>query len=122
MNKIIEKELKKTLVADLSNFNKTTNTYYIPRYKQLKLDVGKCYIIQLDNYLLDATKSNLLAVNFNKNSVPTEEYMKVEVCKTMGKMVYIDGVGYNINDHVDLPVFWSGWLTLDHLTVIEELV
>lgn len=120
MNKIIEKELRKTMVADLSHFD--GDSYFIPRYRSAKLDVNKCYIIELDDFLLDPSKSAMLASNFNNNSHPTERHMKVEVCKTMGNMIYVDGIGFDLDGDRDLPTFWSGWLTVDNLKVIREIV
>lgn len=122
MNKIIEKQLKKTLIADLSHFDKESNEYFIPQYKQMKMDEDSCYLIQLDDSLLDSTRCQQLAVNFNGGSVPKDEFMKVEVCKTMGRLIYVDGVGYDPKAKTDLSSFWSGWLPIDLLTVIEKLV
>ena len=49
MNKIIEEQLKKTENVDLSNFDKETNTYYIKKRQDIKVEEDQCYILKLKN-------------------------------------------------------------------------
>ena len=39
MNKLIEDQLKKVTCADLSNFNKETNIYLIPKKRDIKIKI-----------------------------------------------------------------------------------
>ena len=56
MNSLIEKELKKVEQADLSNFDRNTNTYHIPRKVDIKIKEDACYLIYLeDSFFNDQT-------------------------------------------------------------------
>lgn len=46
-NDLIEKELKKVEKADLTHFDSKTNTYTIPKLKEIKLEEDKCYLIHI---------------------------------------------------------------------------
>ncbi len=51
VNDLIEKELKKVEKADLSNFNPETNTYIIPKRKDIKIEEDNCYLVHLKDTL-----------------------------------------------------------------------
>ena len=53
MKNKIEEELKKVKITDLSHFNQETNTYYIPKNIETKYYVGKCYLVELSNSMLE---------------------------------------------------------------------
>ena len=55
MNKINEKQLKKTENVDLSNFDKETNTYYIKKRQDIKAEEDQCYILKLKNSAFNNT-------------------------------------------------------------------
>lgn len=58
-NKIIEEQLKKINDADLSNFNKEENTYYIPKKQTIKIEENNCYILKLK----DSTFKNTIVLD-----------------------------------------------------------
>lgn len=121
MNKTIQKQLNNVKIADLSNFNEETNTYYIPKYVYCKLDVGKYYLICLDDSLLNENNNLILKSNWRNKSTPQCKYMKVDVVKNMNKMVLINGVGYDNNTKEDLNYFWYGWLPVQNIKVISNI-
>lgn len=121
MNRIIEEQLKKCQVADLSDFDSVTGTYHIKRFKQVKLEVDSCYLIRLDKQLLNKETSQVLSSNWNKGTVPPCEYMKIDVSKSMGKMICVNGIGYDYEKKQDLNIIWSGWLPLQSIEVIERI-
>lgn len=121
MNKIIEEQLRKCQVADLSKFDTDTNTYHIARFKQVRLEVNSCYLIKLSDILLDKELSSILSSNWNRGTVPTSKYMKIDVSKVLGKMIYINGIGYDFDNKVDTDVMWSGWLPIQDIEVIERI-
>lgn len=47
MNKIIKEQLDKVTRADLSNFNEETNTYFIPKKNEIKVENNKAYLIHI---------------------------------------------------------------------------
>jgi len=120
MRKIIEDQLKKTQYADLSNFDSTTNTFTIPKYTKPVYESQKCYLIQVPSTILN-NPSSFVAVNYNNGSFPTNEYLKIFVNKTAGKMIYVNGLAYDINMKQDLLKMWSGWLPSDEIIMISKM-
>lgn len=116
---IRDEQLKKCEFADLSNFDANTNTYHIPRYTKPTYDIGKCYIIQVPDRLINNTNS-IEAVNWNKCTAPSNKYLKIYVSKQLGKMIYIDSVGYDLETKRDLNNLWSGWLPIEEITQIAS--
>lgn len=117
-NKIIEEQLKKVEYADLSNYDEATNTYIIPKRVDIKLEEDKCYLIRLKPTLFT---NETLKINWNQGKVPTQEYLKVDISKKMPKMIKVVGVGYDYDGNQDLSYFWSGWLTLADIDVLQKL-
>lgn len=118
---LIEKQLKKVQNADLSNFDSTTNTYFIKKRVDIKIEEEKCYLIYLKDSLFENT---VLKTNWNGGSVPPCTYIKAEVSKIMGKMIKIVGVGTNdiekLNNNIDVH-FWTGWLSTQDIKIIQKL-
>lgn len=121
MNKFIEEQLQKVNIADLSNFDKSINTYYIPQVKDISIKVDSCYVIKLDETLLNPYTNDILVCNWNHNTYPQQEYLKVDVLKVMNKMIYINGIGFDYVNKVDTNYIWSGWLPINQIKIIEEL-
>ena len=118
MNNLIEKELEKVERADLTNFDPETNTYHIPKRTDIRVLVDKCYLVYLtDSFFADTT----LKVNWNNNSVPSYRYLKIDVSKVMSKMIKVVGIGYDFDKKQDISYFWSGWLSLDKIKILEEI-
>lgn len=121
MNKIIQKELNKVMIANLDNFDITTNTYHISKVNEIKIELNKTYLIKLDKSLLNFETSQMLAINFNHNSVPTNSYMKVEINKMMNNLLYVIGIGYDFENKKDLNNIWSGWLPKNNIDIMEKI-
>ena len=114
---VIQDQLAKVLMADLSNFDKETNTFFIKKYSHTKLEVGKYYVIKLDNILLD--KDNDVMCNWNNSVVPTSNCYKIEVIKSVGKLIYVQGISYDFENKKSLGELWDGWLPTDEIRVLE---
>jgi hypothetical protein len=121
MNKLIKEELKKVSVADLSNNNPSKGEFYIPRIKKIKLEENMYYIIKLEDSLLNPSEMSTLASNWNKGTIPPSKYLKVDVSKILGKMIKINGIGYDYDTKKDLDVMWSGWLPIELLEILEKI-
>lgn len=117
-NKIIEEQLKKVEYADLSNFDAEKNTYIIPKRVDIKVEVDKCYLIQI---LPELFNDSALKVNWNNGSVPQYSYMKIDVSKILGKTLKVVGTGFDITTQKDISDFWSGYLPLKYIKVIKKL-
>lgn len=120
MNKIIDNELKKVLVADLSHYDSATRTYHIPQYKEKKFKVGECYIILLDDYITNPI-DNIVAINWNQGSIPNSSCYKIEITKVLGKMVFVEGLAYDYSTKQNKTSVWSGWLPIEHFKIADTL-
>ena len=89
--------------------------------KEYNINVGKCYLIELENYIINPPETFTLHINWNNNIIPKDKYMKVEIVGIMGKMVKVNGVGYDFVNKLDLNTMWEGWLPRKAITIIKEL-
>lgn len=121
MNKIIVDQLQKVSVADLSNFDPNTNTYFIKRKTDIRIEVDSCYLIKLNASLLHPIQNDVLTTNWNAGSVPQYEYYTVDVCKSVGKMIKVVGLAFDYENQKDLNSTWTGWLPLSEIKILEKL-
>ena len=120
MREIIKKQLLKCTYANLNNFNPETNTFYIPKYSKPQYVVGKMYLVQLPLNLVN-NASSVVAANWHNGTAPHFQYLKVYAAKLLGKMVYVDSIGYDINTRQDINTLWSGWLPTEEITQLAML-
>ena len=99
------------------------NLIDIPKKIQYEFQENQCYIIELDNILLDKeVEENIgLAVNWNNSQFPSCKFYKIDVIKIMGKMIKCNGIGYDYNNNQDLNILWSGWLPKDKIKIINKI-
>ena len=64
---------------------------------------------------------SVIATNWNNGSAPSYQYLKVYISKLLGKMAYVDSIGYDINTKQDINVLWSGWLPTEEITQVATL-
>lgn len=123
MNEIIKEQLKLLKVTELPEFDDNTTEITIPKQeaKEYNINVGKCYLIELENYIINPPETFTLHINWNNNIIPKDKYMKVEIVGIMGKMVKVNGVGYDFVNKLDLNTMWEGWLPRKAITIIKEL-
>lgn len=120
MNRIIEEQLKKTRLADLTNYNPATRVYSIPRYSKPVYDIGKCYLVKLPNHLVN-DHTSVLSCNWNNATSPKHPYLKIYVSKAMGNMIYVDSIAYDFEARKDIYDTWSGWLVTEELSQIAKI-
>ena len=118
VSEIIKKELQKVEKADLTHFDPETNTYFIPKRNDIKIEEDNCYLVHLKDTLFN---NQTLKVNWNNGSLPIYSYLKVDVSKIMAKMIKVVAVGFDNETQSDISYFWSGWLTLDEIEVLKKL-
>lgn len=112
-------QLAKCSFATPVSFDEATNTFVIPRYSKPVFAVGSCYLIEIPPHLLSLDA--LIAANWNAGRVPPMPHLKAFVSKTMGKMIYVDSVAYNIETNTDLMETWSGWLPCEEIKQLAVL-
>lgn len=130
MNSIIEQQLKSVRVAQVLNFDSDTTKILIPKHTveitnnisdTETVHIGRLYLIELADYILNEPNGFTLHANWNNNIKPLHKYMKALVLQDLGKMVKIKGIGFNIKEHQDLDYEWIGWCPKKSITIIKEL-
>ena len=48
--------------------------------------------------------------------------MKCHIEQIMSKMVKINGIGYDYDTDTDRKTSWEGWLPMDSVTIIKEIL
>ena len=81
---------------------------------------GKMYLVQLPLSIVNNT-SSVVAANWNNGTAPQFQYLKVYVSKLLGKMVYVDSIGYDVNTRQDINSLWSGWLPTEEIMQLATL-
>ena len=124
MNKLIEKELKKCVYAQIPSFDDTTTTLVIEKtgiHKKLEARAGGYFLIEIEDLILHPSEGNTLSSNWNKGTVPPCKYMNVYCIQVMGKMFRVEGVGVDNETGDTLDCFWSGWLPQTSVKFLKEL-
>lgn len=113
---IIEEQLKKCQFADLNNFY-PPSTFIIKKYSKPTWELNKCYLAKLPLNIVNKPDS-VLASNWNNGASPGAACLKIYISKVLGKMIYVDGLGYDFEGRADLDYMWSGWLDSETLTQV----
>ena len=124
MNPIIKKQLQACRVAELPDYDDNTTLMIIPKKDSNRVNefhVGKFYLVEFEDYIINPPNDFNLADNWNKGSVPRYKYMKCEICQLMGKMIRIQGAAYDPTNNIDIPYVWGGWVPSKGLKLIQRL-
>ena len=124
MNPIIKKQLEKCKVANIPDFTEDTRIIHIPKGSLLNVtqyQVGKCYVVELADYVVNPPEGYTLSSNWNKGTVPKYKYYKCEIVKIVGKMICILGCGFDHVHQVDTNDLWEGWVPQDGIKLLQEL-
>lgn len=121
MRELIKKQLELCSFANLSTYDPETSTFKIPRYVKPHFELGNMYLVQVSGAIVGNTDS-VVAANYNNGSAPQFQFLKIFVSKSLGKMIYVDSIGFDPETRQDSTVMWSGWLPVDELTLISNIV
>lgn len=124
MNSIIKKQLQNCKVANIPDFQDTDLVINIPKGSVLNVSpyqIGKFYIVELADYIINPPEGYTLASNWNKGTTPKYKYYKCEIVKIVGKMVCILGCGYDNITMRDTNDLWEGWVPQAGIKIIQEL-
>lgn len=114
MRDTIKKQLEQCNYVNLCNFNPETNTFTIPKYNKPQFKQNGYYLVKISKAIV-GNPNSVTATNWNKGFAPQRDYMKIYISKIMGKMIYVDGMGYDFETKQDTNYMWSGWLCTDDL-------
>ena len=124
MNPLIKDQLSKIQRVDVPPFDDSTTQLTIARnnVKPISgLQEDHCYLISVEDYILNPPDGFTLHTNWNNNIAPKHKVMKIDVTKVMGKMVKVNSLGYDMENQIDTTDMWSGWLPQKSITIIERL-
>ena len=124
MNPFIKAQLDKVTKLDLPNYDEDTVELLIEKGNKsatIFLEQDNCYLISVEDYILNPPEGFTLHTNWNQGRTPTHKFMKIDVTKIMGKMVKVTSVGYDMENHSDTTDLWDGWLPEKSITIIERL-
>ena len=125
INPLIKDQLSKIRRIEVPAVNDSTNviTLHKDQIKQASSGLHEdcCYLISVEDYILNPPDGFTLHTNWNNNIAPKHKVMKVDVTKIMGKMVKVNSMGYDMKNQVDTNDMWSGWLPQKSITIIERL-
>lgn len=125
INQIIKERLKCCKVADIPPYDDNTTTLIIDKAEIItdsSINVGSCYLIELEDYLIKPFENFDLHTNWNKGIIPKDKYMKCEVNQIMGKMIKIVGIGFDAKTNTDLLTSWEGWLPKKSVKFLKKLL
>ena len=124
MNPIVKAQLEKVKNASLPNYNEETTHLIIPKTTQ-KVQQGlienKCYLIQVEEYIVKPFEGFTLHDNWNGGTHPLHRFLKCEVIQKMGKMIKVNSVGFDFKNKLDTNDLWTGWLPEKSIKILEEI-
>lgn len=124
MNPLIKKQLSSCKVANIPEFDDNSVIINIPKGSVLNVthyQVGRCYVVELADYIINPPEGYTLASNWNKGSSPKYKYYKCEIVKIVGKMICILGYGVNPVTGQDTNELWEGWVPQSGIKILQEL-
>ena len=124
MSKILSNQLKMVTSVDLSDVPSDFHVLVIDKQQTLEdvdLNVGQSFLIELEDYIINPPPNFTLSDNWNGGSNPTQKYMRVIVVQVMGKMVRVQGVGFDMKTHENIGDVWEGWLPRKSIKVKKVL-
>lgn len=121
MNKLIQKQLDRLRVAKIDFYDELKHVFTFKRHMSKDFKVDNVYVIKLSNQLMNPQNNEVLMSNWNSGSHPTHNYIKAQVNKKVGNMIYVCGAYYDINTKSITNRFWNGWLPDEQLEIIEEV-
>ena len=124
LNPIIEKQLKKCVVANIPAYTADTTNLIITRKTTQNNQIcipNHYYDIELSDYILNPPSDCSIHINWNRNILPKSKIYRCEILQVMGKMVKINGIGVDPITQIDNNDSWMGWLPLEEIKILKEL-
>ena len=119
MRKIILDQLQACSYAKIQP-TADPNVFIIPKYTKPHFEPNKCYLIQIPLNIIN-NNTNTLATNWNNSNSPQYEYLKIFINKSLGKMIYVDSLAFDMNTKTDINATWSGWLPTEEIVQLACL-
>lgn len=120
MNKLIKKQLDRLKVAKVDSYDESTLTYVFKKHVSKIFKINSVYILKLNELLLNPNNNDILISNWNNGNYPKHKYLKAQVTKKVGNMLFLCGVYCDENKN-NINEFWNGWLPDEQLDILEEV-
>ena len=117
-------QLNMCKVAEIPACTSDATHIIIPRKMptpEERFEVGRQYLVELAGYITNPPNDFDLHANWNHGVVPKDTYMTCVCVQLMGKMVKIEGAGYDYETRTPLDSRWTGWVPLKSITIIRKL-
>ena len=124
MNPIISQQLKAVKFAHVPPYDDNTTKILISKQSNISdtvCQIGHYYEIEVENYIINPPENFDLHKNWNRNIIPKDHCMRCEVIQLMGKMVKINGIGFNPKTGEDTNNSWEGWLPRKSIKYFKEI-
>jgi hypothetical protein len=124
VNPIIKEQLDKLQYIQTTVYDEDTTIIHIPKRdsrSSIVIKQDECYLICLEDYILNPPDGFTLHTNWNNNKIPKHKYLIIDVSKIMGNMIKVNSIGYDIDRKVNINDVWEGWLPDESFVVIERL-
>lgn len=125
MNKMLLSQLRLCKKAKIPALTGEELEIVIPRGEieiPPMVDVGGYYIIELESYIVNPPPTFTLHDNWNRGTKPKVKVMQCVVEKAMGKMILINGIGYDRENQCYIDgTEWKGWLPTKSVSIIRRL-
>lgn len=125
MNELIKAQLRLCQKAKVPELSGNETKIYIPKGAILLpefVSIGGYYIIKLSQYVVDPPEGFTLHANWNNGIGPKEQTMQCVVENVLGKMVRINGIGFDIINSCYIEgTEWQGWVPQKSITIIKHL-
>lgn len=89
--------------------------YIIQHADKIIPQVGHCYSIEVEPYIVHPFEGFTLHDNWNNGIAPTDVRMNMEVLQILGKMIQVHCIGQTDGK------LWDGWLPVKSVRIFSEL-
>lgn len=118
MTKTLKKQLAQIQYADLSRFDPDTNSYFIPKRLDIKLEKNRFYLLEISE---DLKTDVIMKNNWNNGYSPKSTYYIVEITDIIAnKILKCSGSGY-LDDLITVNDIWSGYFPLNKIKILKEI-
>lgn len=113
MSERLLQQLKKVTRVSIPDLPSDFRVLSIPKQENLgdtPLNVGDQLLIEVPDYIIHPPATFDLHRKWNNNTSPQDYIMQAVVLKCLGKMIYVETMGYDVNTQSSTGRGWTGWL------------
>lgn len=113
MNPTIKRELEK--IRAPIDYDDNTTHIHIPKKEEAPKgpgwEIGRYYLLELEDYILHEPPNFTLSANWNKGIVPKDKIVRGQLIQTMGSMLQFNAAGYDaLTDQLTQNYYIGLWV------------